>query len=89
MEVNMTDLERIKELEKEIRQELKEMDYKEIMNEDEENEGGYALDEHNNMVGLNLDGAGWGFPKSLSFFRHIKKLRMHSNSVIDVTGLAA
>ncbi len=84
----MTDLERIKELEKEIGQELKEMDYEKIMEEDEENEGGYALDEHNNMVGLNLDAASGGFPKSLSLFRHLKKLRMHANFVTDVSGLA-
>jgi Leucine-rich repeat (LRR) protein len=79
------DLKLVKQLEKEIGRNLVKRDIERII---ESNQQGYALDEHKNVVGLNLSGFKLlGLPKSLSFFRHLEKLRLSGNNLNDFSGL--
>jgi len=82
--VKTTDLERLKQLEKEIGRKLEKRKFEEIKDYNQ----GYALDENYNVVGLSLEHFGLkGLPKSLSRFRYIKKLKLNSNGLTDVSGL--
>lgn len=80
----MTDLERLKQLEKETGRKLEKRDFEITRG----SSACYVLDVHQNVTGLSLKRCVSGrLPKSLSSFHYLKKLRLTENKLTDLSGL--
>jgi small GTP-binding protein len=80
-----SDMELIKQLEKEIGRKLEERKFEEIGNY---RNHGYAIGENGEVVGLNLDKIGLKpVPVSLSKFHHLKILRLYDTNLTDISFL--
>ncbi|MDQ1354280.1 MAG: internalin, partial [Acidobacteriota bacterium] len=81
MAENDSDLERIKQLEKEIGRKLDKREFEEIK---KYGHRGFALDEKEQVIGLNLDEIKLDpVPAALSTFLHLKRLRLYNTQLKD------
>ncbi|MCP5106543.1 MAG: hypothetical protein GY950_24375, partial [bacterium] len=75
-------LELIKQLEKEIGENLKEVDFEQVGG----NDNGFSLNEAQEVIGLNLDNMELeALPASLSKFDHLEKLNLFDNEISDIS----
>jgi small GTP-binding protein len=82
MEAKMSDLDLIKQLEKEIGRELEKRDFEKITSYMQR---GYAINKNGNVIGLNLNDIKLvPLPASLSKLRHLKKLRLRNTRTKDI-----
>jgi internalin A len=71
----------IKQLEKKINENLKQLDIGDIFSTDK----GYAMDSSGNIVGLNLYNAELSDISFLKNFHHLTKLDLSSNQIVDIS----
>jgi internalin A len=80
-----SDLEHIEQLEKEIGRKLDKREFEEIK---KYGQRGFALDENQQVIGLNLNGIKLDpVPAALSTFRHLQKLNLIGTQVKDISFL--
>jgi Leucine-rich repeat (LRR) protein len=79
----MTDLDIIKQLEQEIGRKLRQISLDKVTSWNKEN--GYAVDENNNVVGLNLDYSGlFTIPNALINLKNLQRLSIVSNKIAEL-----